>query len=181
MNISSRIEAPLLVQQRDLLRLIAEDATARRLPLYAVGGFARDLLLGRRVRDFDLVAEGDAIPFARALSRAHGGRVTAHTKFHTATWFLPPNLVSDARGAEALDFISARSETYEYPAALPTVKLGTIADDLRRRDFSINALAVRLDGEHFGELRDDLGGMTDLERGLIRVLHPNSFVVLKTI
>jgi tRNA nucleotidyltransferase (CCA-adding enzyme) len=176
MNISSRIEATLLVQRRDLLRLVAEEAAARGLPLYAVGGFARDLLLGRRVRDFDLVVEGDAIPFARALSRTHGGRVTAHTKFHTATWFLPPNLVSDARGAEALDFISARSETYEYPAALPTVKLGTIENDLRRRDFTINALAVRLDGEHFGELRDELGGMTDLERGQVRVLHPNSFV-----
>jgi tRNA nucleotidyltransferase (CCA-adding enzyme) len=176
MNISSRIEVTLLVQRRDLLRLVAEDATARRLPLYAVGGFARDLLLGRRVRDFDLVLEGDVIPFARALSRIHGGHVTAHTKFHTATWFLPPNLVSDARGAEALDFISARSETYARPAALPTVKLGVLTDDLHRRDFTVNAMAVRLDGVHFGELTDPLGGRADLERALVRVLHPNSFV-----
>ena len=70
---------------------------------------------------------------------------------------------------------SARSETYAYQAALPTVKIGTIEDDLRRRDFTINALAIRLDGAHFGELRDDLGGWEDLQQGLIRVLHDGSF------
>jgi tRNA nucleotidyltransferase (CCA-adding enzyme) len=173
MNLSSRIESSLPPEQRSLLRLVADEAAARGLPLYAVGGFARDLLLGRRVWDVDLVLEGDAVPFARALARAHGGRVTVHTKFHTATWFVPETFNFQP---SALDLISARSETYAYPAALPTVKLGSLADDLRRRDFTINAMAVRLDGEHFGELTDPLGGRADLERGLIRVLHPNSFV-----
>jgi tRNA nucleotidyltransferase (CCA-adding enzyme) len=176
MNLSDRIEKSISVTRRDLLRLVAQEATARRLPLYAVGGFARDLSLERRVRDFDLVVEGDAIPFARSLARKHGGRVTAHEKFRTATWFLPPQSTSEAGKSEALDLISARSETYEHPAALPTVKMGTLTDDLRRRDFTINALAIRLDGEHFGEMRDDLDGMADLERGLIRVLHPHSFI-----
>ncbi len=74
-----------------------------------------------------------------------------------------------------LDFISTRSETYKHSAALPTVKPGTLKDDLVRRDFTINTLAVRLDGEHWGELRDDLGGLDDLKRGLVRVLHPKSF------
>jgi tRNA nucleotidyltransferase (CCA-adding enzyme) len=77
---------------------------------------------------------------------------------------------------EFVDFISARSESYRYPAALPTVKPGTLADDLRRRDFTINTLALRLDGEHFGELRDDLGGLEDLQAGLVRVIHPGSFM-----
>ena len=75
-----------------------------------------------------------------------------------------------------MNLISARSETYRFPAALPTVKLGTIEDDLRRRDFTINAMAIRLDGAHFGELRDDLNGMQDLQKNVIRVLHPDSFV-----
>jgi tRNA nucleotidyltransferase (CCA-adding enzyme) len=123
MNLSDRIEKSISVTRRDLLRLVAQEATARRLPLYAVGGFARDLSLERRVRDFDLVVEGDAIPFARSLARKHGGRVTAHEKFRTATWFLPPQSTSEAGKSEALDLISARSETYEHPAALPTVKM----------------------------------------------------------
>jgi len=117
--------------------------------------------------------EGDAIALGRALSSQYGGAVTVHTKFGTAKWFLPESLKADH---EALDLISARSETYKHSAALPTVRLGSLADDLRRRDFTINALAVRLDGSHFGELRDDLNGAEDLEKGVIRVLHSRSFI-----
>ena len=145
----------------------------RELPLYIVGGSVRDLVLGRRLNDFDLTVEGDAIALARALASNHGGGMTAHKKFGTAKWFLPENLKMDH---DTLDLISARSETYKHPAALPAVKLGSLADDLRRRDFTINALAVRLDGSHFGELHDDLNGMDDLQKGMIRVLHPRSFM-----
>jgi tRNA nucleotidyltransferase (CCA-adding enzyme) len=99
--------------------------------------------------------------------------VTAHLKFGTAKWFLPPHLKS---GHDTLDLISARSETYKHPAALPTVKLGSIENDLRRRDFTINAMAIRLDGDHYGELRDDLDGMEDLQNKIIRVIHPGSFM-----
>ncbi len=74
-----------------------------------------------------------------------------------------------------MDFTSARSEGYKHPAALPTVIPGTLTDDLRRRDFTINTLAIRLDGESFGELRDDLGGLEDIQAGVLRVLHPASF------
>ena len=95
--------------------------------------------------------------------------MTAHVRFGTAQWFLPGS------DRHALDFISTRSETYKHSAALPTVNPGTLADDLVRRDFTINTLALRLDGEHWGELRDDLGGLDDLKRGLVRVLHPESF------
>jgi len=153
-----------------LLRTVADAAAARQMPLYLVGGFVRDLLLGCPATDFDLVVDGDAIALAKALAAQHGGQVTAHIPFGTAQWFLPDS------SHHALDFISTRSETYKHPAALPTVKPGRLADDLARRDFTLNTLALRLDGEHWGELRDDLGGLEDLKRGLVRVLHPASFI-----
>ncbi len=130
----------------------------------------RDLLLGRPSTDFDLVVEGDAIAFARGLSGRYGGHVTAHTRFGTAQWFMP------TPGHLALDFVSTRSESYKHPGALPAVTPGTLQDDLGRRDFTINTLAMRLDGEHWGELHDELGGLQDLRQGLLRVLHPASFM-----
>jgi tRNA nucleotidyltransferase (CCA-adding enzyme) len=159
----------LSAQQVTLLRLVAQAAVTRQIPVYLVGGFVRDLLLGGPAMDFDLVVEGDAIAFAKALAAQYGGRVTAHIRFGTAQWFLPDS------GHHALDFISTRSETYQHPAALPTVKPGRLTDDLARRDFTINTLALRIDGEHWGELRDDRGGLVDLKRGLVSVLHPQSF------
>lgn len=172
-NFSELIERSLAKDRLDLLHRLAEEAEARQMPLYIVGGSVRDLVLGRRLNDFDLTVEGDAIALARSLASKHGGGVTAHQKFGTAKWFLPETLKTDH---DTLDLISARSETYKHPAALPTVRLGSLADDLRRRDFTINALAVRLDGSHFGELRDDLNGLDDLQKGMIRVLHPRSFI-----
>jgi tRNA nucleotidyltransferase (CCA-adding enzyme) len=175
-NYSRLLEETLDAARLSLLHLVAEEATQRGLPLYIVGGSVRDLVLGRRLNDFDLIVEGDAIVLSRALASKHGGKVTAHSKFGTAKWFLPQNLTPDTSTADTLDFISARSETYKQPVALPGVKPGSIADDLRRRDFTINALAIRLDGSHFGELRDDLNGMEDLQKKLVRVLHPRSFI-----
>jgi tRNA nucleotidyltransferase (CCA-adding enzyme) len=170
------LEKSLDTTQLKLLHLVRDNATQRGSPLYIVGGSVRDLLLGRRLNDFDLIVEGDAIALARSLASQYGGAVTVHTKFGTAKWFLPKNWKPDTEAHDALDLISARSETYKYPAALPTVKLGSIADDLHRRDFTINALAVRLDGPHFGALRDDLNGAEDLRKGMVRVLHPRSFI-----
>lgn len=163
-----------------LLRQVAALSADLGFPAYLVGGFARDALLKRPINDFDIVIEGDATKLGRALVQKHGGRVTVHAPFKTATWFpshRPERSEAQSKGEDDLiDLISARSETYKHPAALPTVKFGSLADDLRRRDFSINAMAVRLDGDHFGELTDPLGGRADLERGLVRVLHPDSFV-----
>lgn len=156
-----------------LLHVVSEAATERGLALYIVGGAVRDLALGRRVNDFDLTVEGEAIALARSLAAKHGGGVTAHTKFGTAKWFLPEGLQAVH---DTLDLVSARSETYQHPAALPTVKFGTIEDDLRRRDFTINAMAIRLDGSRFGELRDDLHGLEEVQKGIVRVLHPRSFI-----
>lgn len=167
---SSDLEHRLPPEQFSLLRTLAEVAGARQLPLYLVGGFVRDLLLGLPATDFDLVVEGDAILLARALAAEHGGRVTAHVRFGTAQWFRP------GPGQHALDFISTRSETYKHPAALPTVTPGLLIDDLKRRDFTINTLALRLDGGHWGELIDELGGLDDLNLGLVRILHSGSFM-----
>lgn len=172
-KISELLKASLGENRSRLLQFVMEEANGRDVPLYLVGGVVRDLALGRPLKDFDLTVEGDAIALARSLAAKQGGGVTAHTKFGTAKWFLPKELKEDH---DTLDLVSARSETYKHPAALPTVAAGRIEDDLRRRDFTINAMAIRLDGDHFGELRDDLRGMDDLQKGRIRVLHPGSFL-----
>ena len=176
MDFKSQLKLALSTERMRLLHLVTDEATKRGLPLYIIGGSVRDVVLGRRLNDFDLTVEGNAIALARSLASKHGGRVTAHTKFGTANWFLPNNLKADAEAQDTLDIISARSETYKHPAALPTVKLGSIDDDIRRRDFTINALAIRLDGSHFGELREDLNGMEDVQKGIVRVLHLRSFI-----
>ncbi len=165
-------ERLLSPQRLQWLQRVAECAVHRGLPAYAVGGFVRDLLLERAVNDFDIVIEGDAVSYANLLAETYGGKVVVHKKFGTAKWW--PDV--DENPESFLDLITARSEIYKSPAALPTVKFSTLSDDIRRRDFTINTLAMRLDGDHFGELRDDLNGRADLESGLIRVLHPGSFI-----
>ena len=137
-------ERSLSAEMLALLRVVADAATSRQLPLYLVGGFVRDLMLNIPATDFDLVVEGDAIALAKALAAQLGGRVTAHARFGTAQWFRPDS------GGLALDFSSTRSETYKHPGALPSVLPGGLHDDLVRRDFTINTLALRLDGEHWG-------------------------------
>lgn len=164
-----------------LLHLAADEAAARGLPAYLVGGVPRDLLIGRKSTDFDIVVVGNAIPLARALARKYGGKVTTHEKFGTATL---ENREKREESSDyslfsalySLDFITARRETYAHPAALPDVTPSTLEDDLRRRDFTINTLAIRLDGEHFGELYDPHNGAADITAGVIRVLHAGSFL-----
>jgi tRNA nucleotidyltransferase (CCA-adding enzyme) len=182
-NLSFRLLQAMTPKQGRLLRAVAEEATRLHFPIYIVGGFVRDLLLGHPGLDFDLVVEGDAVRLAGSLSRKYGGKITSHPRFGTAIWNLegsklagPQVFLEKTVNLHSLDLISARSESYKHHAALPTVKRGMLTDDLRRRDFTINTLALRLDGEHFGVLRDDLGGLEDLQAGLIRVLHPASFM-----
>jgi tRNA nucleotidyltransferase (CCA-adding enzyme) len=131
------------------------------LPTYLVGGAVRDLLLGRERADLDVVVEGDAAALAGRL----GGNTVSHERFGTAKMTLD--------GVE-LDLASARAESYARPGALPEVRLAGLEQDLARRDFTINAMAVPLHREP--ELIDPHGGREDLERGIIRVLHPCSFV-----
>jgi tRNA nucleotidyltransferase (CCA-adding enzyme) len=135
--------------------------------LYLVGGAVRDLLLDEPTFDIDLAVEGDGVAFAERLAAALGGRVHAHAKFHTAVV-----IAGDLR----VDVATARTEHYEYPAALPTVEHSSIRQDLYRRDFTINAMAVSLLPADFGVLVDPYGGEQDLRAGVVRVLHNLSFI-----
>ncbi|NJN69887.1 MAG: CBS domain-containing protein, partial [Nitrospira sp.] len=138
------------------------------VPLYVVGGCVRDLLLNIENLDLDLVVEGDGIAFARQLGEVVHARVKVHERFGTAILLLPDGF--------RLDVATARTEYYEYPTALPTVEQSSIKKDLYRRDFTINALAIRLNGKSFGEVLDFYGGQRDLNEKIIRVLHGLSFV-----
>jgi tRNA nucleotidyltransferase (CCA-adding enzyme) len=175
-NLAVRLEAALPEARHKLIRGVAEQAVKLNMAVYVVGGFVRDLILERPSLDFDIVVEGDAIELGRALVKQNGGRFTSHTRFGTAKWFLAGSSFADTDLPEFLDLISARTEFYEHPTALPTVARGSIKLDLHRRDFTINTLALRLDGHHYGDLHDYWGGLADLERGLVRVLHSLSFV-----
>jgi tRNA nucleotidyltransferase (CCA-adding enzyme) len=191
-NLSSRLETALPASRLALLKAIAREAHELHDALYIVGGFVRDLLLERPSQDLDLVVEGDAIRLARALERRFGGRVTSHERFGTAKWHIASIREQLAEQLEAsaayrasvhafeadnlpdfLDLISARTEFYTHPTALPTVERGSIKLDLHRRDFTINTLALRLDGRHYGELHDYWGGLNDLNEGLVdTIMHP---------
>jgi tRNA nucleotidyltransferase (CCA-adding enzyme) len=135
--------------------------------VYLVGGAVRDVLMGEPSFDVDVAVEGDGIAFGRALARALGGRAVPHDKFGTA-------IVLHEGGR--VDVATARTEFYDYPGALPTVEQASIRQDLFRRDFTINAMAVSLKGEDFGRLVDFFGGLRDLEGGVLRVLHNLSFI-----
>jgi tRNA nucleotidyltransferase (CCA-adding enzyme) len=135
------------------------------LSLYLVGGAVRDLLLDNAHLDLDLAVEGNVEDLGRELARRTGGRAVFHPRFGTAT--------VRGRGFQ-LDLAMTRRETYERHGALPTVEPALLIDDLARRDFSINALALRLTAPA-GELIDAFGGVADLHAGLIRALHERSF------
>jgi len=158
--------APKWVQE--LLALVRWIGGERREEVYLVGGVVRDLLLGRSNEDVDLVVEGDGIAFAKALAETSGGRYHPHQPFLTAVVTLP--------SGEKVDVASARTEFYRTPAALPEVETSLIRQDLYRRDFTINSLAVALAGARFGTLVDFFGGRKDLQRREIRVLHSLSFI-----
>ncbi len=161
-----------------LLHEIGVEAEAMDGSVYLVGGVVRDLLLGIRNFDLDLVIEGDAIHLANRMAERFGGRVRSHSRFGTAKWFVPDAYAKDLSNGipGSIDFVTARTEFYEHPTALPTVERSSIRQDLHRRDFTINTLAICLDPGRFGELLDYFGGERDLSNGLIRVLHSLSFV-----
>ena len=188
-NLAARLEDALSPARLALLRAVADKAFEQRLAIYIVGGFVRDLIISRPSPDFDVVVEGDAIALANALAHAYGGRLQTHSRFGTAKWSIEairPKLAkllgADGDGIDpnelpdSLDLISARTEFYDYPTALPTVERSSIKLDLHRRDFTINTMALRLDGRHYGDLYDYWGGLRDLRRGILRVLHSLSFV-----
>ncbi|HEV8437855.1 MAG TPA: hypothetical protein VGT40_07155 [Methylomirabilota bacterium] len=139
--------------------------------VFAVGGFVRDLLLERRAPDLDLLVEGDGVAFARRLVEEVGGSLVVHPDFGTAS--------IEGAGRAALgrvDIASARRERYDAPGALPVVSASSAEDDLARRDFSVNAMAMALSPSAFGRLLDPLGGQRDLKRRRLKPLSPLSFV-----
>lgn len=156
-----------LGRHAQLAEQVGRTAAHMGLSVHLVGGGVRDLLLGRPVLDLDLVVEGDAGRLARALSRQRGGRAVLHHAFGTAKWV--------GEDGVAVDLAQARTEHYAEPAALPSVSPASLAADLSRRDFSINAMALSLDPDHLGQLADPHGGWTDLGAGRLRALHGRSF------
>lgn len=171
-----------------LLKEIARLASQLNMQAYIVGGFVRDLLLKQPSQDFDIVLEGDAGVFVSKLVERFGGRAVTHQRFGTAKWLigaerealariLMPDQPLDFQALpQHLDLITARTEFYERPAALPTVERSGIKMDLHRRDFTINTMALRLDAPYYGKLYDFWGGYHDLQNHIIRVLHALSFV-----
>jgi tRNA nucleotidyltransferase (CCA-adding enzyme) len=157
-------------------------ARSMNIPLYLVGGFLRDMIIGHLMKetiDLDIVVEGDALAFADVLQKTYGGRIHRHQRFGTANWFIHEKksrwVNSSDFFPDILDIISARREFYRYPGALPVVLRGSIADDLDRRDFSINTLAMRLDTAQT-VLIDRHNALKDIKTGTIRVLHDRSFI-----
>lgn len=151
----------------DLLSQI-KNIAAKEYKVYLVGGIVRDLILGFKNLDVDLVVEGEGIDFARKIAESLGGKIRAHKKFGTAVVILP--------GDFRIDVASARTEYYEYPAALPTVEFASIRQDLFRRDFTINSMAIAISVGHYGELLDFFGGQRDIAQKKINVLHNFSFI-----
>lgn len=177
MSLASRLDH---LQSREdearlwLLRVAGKIGESMGAPVYAVGGFVRDLMLGRVALDIDLVVEGEGIAFARRLSEETGGVLTVHEGFGTAS--IAGAATAGDAPLPAVDVASSRRERYERPGALPLVSPGDLADDLMRRDFTINAMALVLAPAGFGRLVDPCGGRHDLRRRVLRPLHPLSFV-----
>ncbi len=156
---------------KKVLRAIVEvGQTADRLdvPAYLVGGFVRDIFLKRKNLDLDIVVEGNAIHLAKEYAQQHNNHIVIYERFKTAA--------VDRKEGSWVDFATARREFYPHPGALPIVEPGNIADDLYRRDFTINTMAWCINKRRFGELIDEFGGLADLQNKKIRILHEKSFV-----
>ena len=151
-----------------LLRRAGSLAMETGVAVYLVGGIVRDTLLERPNLDIDLVVEGDGPAFAAALAAALEGTVVIHDRFGTSVVILP--------GKRRVDVATARKETYSQGGALPDVSGAVLRDDLGRRDFTINAMAVSLNPNDYGELIDYYDGREDMARKRVRVLHHASFV-----
>lgn len=137
--------------------------------VYLVGGPVRDILLGRSFQDIDLVCIGSAVKLAKVFSKKVGGKLIYRRRF--------PNATVEWVDSSKIDFVTARSETYpKNKVALPKVrKTKDLMVDLKRRDFTVNAIAADLNPESFGNLKDPFNGLSDCKKRLIRILHSKSF------
>ncbi len=155
-------------QLQDLIKLTEDISLGIGMPAYLVGGFVRDLILGVRNLDLDIVIEGDAIRFAAEFASCRKAKIVSHRRFGTATVFISSSL--------KVDFATARKEVYPEAACLPVVTYGALRDDLVRRDFTVNAMAISLNYPDFGTLVDLFNGRLDLKKRLVRILHDLSFI-----
>lgn len=155
-------------EARDLIGLCSKIATSRNTHAYLVGGFVRDLLLGVDNFDLDITVESDTINFAADFAHRLNARLIPHKQFGTATVIVKENL--------KIDFATSRKEAYPRPAMLPQVSPAGLKEDLFRRDFTINAMAISIGQEDFGSLIDFFGSKDDLAAKRIRVLHERSFL-----
>ena len=167
-NVTSMLKKRLPQRILDLLTDCGATAEKLGYKVHLVGGMVRDLLLHRDNMDVDLVVEGDGIHFAEEFARSHGCTMASHTRFGTASIVFPDRF--------KFDVATARTESYHAPAALPMVQGGILRQDLYRRDFTINTLAIDLSPAHFGTLLDYFGGWDDIHQGIVRVLHSLSFI-----
>jgi tRNA nucleotidyltransferase (CCA-adding enzyme) len=166
-HLLARLDDEACDDERRALAAVRRVAGKHGLETYLVGGSVRDLILGRPSTDRDVTVVGDAVSLAQDVARRLGvPHPVIHPTFGTATLRV---------GTINLDLITARRETYPHPGALPVVEPSTLADDLARRDFTINAMALGLTGPHTSALIDPHGGLDDLRAGRIRVLHARSF------
>lgn len=152
----------------DLLKQLGQYGDEINLPVYIVGGFVRDLLMGNPNYDMDVVVERDGLAFANYAAEKLNAKLVKHEKFLTASMFIKDGF--------RIDVATARTEYYEAPTELPQVEVSTIKKDLYRRDFTINAMAIKLNSNNFGMLIDFFGAKKDLEDKLIRCLHTLSFI-----
>jgi len=166
-NLARIMEKQLPAELVNFMWLAGEVAFTRRERLYLVGGVVRDLFLGQANLDLDLVVEGNAIELAKQLKKINQAKITTHPRFNTA------KLQWDRW---SVDLATARAETYDKPGALPSVTPSSIDNDLSRRDFTINAMAIHLNPGDYGKLVDPYGGRNDLKNRLLRVLHEKSFI-----
>lgn len=166
-NISNLFRSVVRPDVLSLLREMGDFASSKNETIYVVGGFVRDILLGKWSNDVDVVIEGDGVSFSNEFALKKGVECRVHPEFKTATLFFD---------GISIDVATARTEYYEMPGALPKVEVSNLRKDLYRRDFTINAMAVSMNSENFGTLVDFFGGRRDLEMGRIRILHSMSFI-----
>lgn len=164
----SRFETFVEPEAREVIRMAGFIADELGYRAYVVGGLVRDLILGQKNPDIDIVIEGSAIRVAEKIAESTGADIDTYEQFDTAVLIFNNGL--------RIDFASTRTEYYETPGALPQVRKSGIYADLSRRDFSINAIAMSISRKDFGALVDVVGGLKDIEKGIIRVLHSLSFI-----
>ncbi|SDN44913.1 CBS domain-containing protein [Alkalicoccus daliensis] len=167
-QVTKTMQHTLAAEVLYLLELVKRNVDKRGTRAYLIGGIVRDMFLHIPNKDIDIVVEGDAIDLAEELQKSYGGRVKAHEAFRTATWTHPDG--------EKVDLSSARTEYYDFPAALPQVEPSSLKEDLYRRDFTVNALAVSINEKTFGELTDYFNGLDDIYAKKLKILYNLSFV-----